>query len=285
MDSLSIAVEQKTTDSFHVENQAGLNHSCLSGAQRLVYNRMILIKRGSGSVYIDDLEYQLGESQLFIISLGQIISFTKDCFFEGLTVIFGDCFWQKTPSSASNCKAVLFNNAADNQLLQLSQTNVRELEFLFETIWLEYSKPGYTNKLDALAAYLKIVMIKASNINFAIARGMDTIDKQLFRKFRELLSTNYQTLHEVSHYSSLMDISNRALSNLSKRCSGKGAKEWINIQLLAEAKRSLQFSSQPVKEIAYELNFSTPDQFSHFFKKNANLSPLDYRKRFTESLS
>jgi AraC-like DNA-binding protein len=50
--------------------------------------------------------------------------------------------------------------------------------------------------------------------------------------------------------------------------------------LISEAKRSLQFSSLPVKEIAFELNFSSPDQFSHFFKKNAQFSPLDYRTLF-----
>ena len=62
--------------------------------------------------------------------------------------------------------------------------------------------------------------------------------------------------------------------------AGKGAKELINGQLVAEAKRSLQFSSRPVKEIAYQLHFSTPEQCSHFFKKNAMMSPQDYRARF-----
>jgi len=49
---------------------------------------------------------------------------------------------------------------------------------------------------------------------------------------------------------------------------------------MAEAKRSLQFSSNPIKEIAFQLNFATPDQFSHFFKNNAQVSPNDYRALF-----
>ncbi|WP_448105490.1 helix-turn-helix domain-containing protein [Pedobacter panaciterrae] len=71
------------------------------------------------------------------------------------------------------------------------------------------------------------------------------------------------------------------MADLSKRCSGRGAKELINGQLIAEAKRSLQFSSMPIKEIALQLNFATPDQFSHFFKKNVQVSPKDYRMLFT----
>ncbi len=58
------------------------------------------------------------------------------------------------------------------------------------------------------------------------------------------------------------------------------AKEIINGQIVAEAKRFLQFSSNTVKEIAYELNFNTPEQFSHFFKKNTTMSPADYRSQF-----
>ncbi|WP_354431473.1 MULTISPECIES: AraC family transcriptional regulator [unclassified Mucilaginibacter] len=54
----------------------------------------------------------------------------------------------------------------------------------------------------------------------------------------------------------------------------------INGQRVAEAKRSLQFSSTTVKEIAYELSFNSPEEFSHFFKKNTNFSPANYRSNF-----
>jgi AraC family transcriptional activator of pobA len=70
----------------------------------------------------------------------------------------------------------------------------------------------------------------------------------------------------VADYANQLGISAQKLTDLTKRCSGRGAKDLINGQLIAEAKRSLQFSSILVKEIAFQLDFSTPDQFSHFFK-------------------
>lgn len=70
------------------------------------------------------------------------------------------------------------------------------------------------------------------------------------------------------------------ISEICKRCSNRNAKEIINGQITAEAKRFLQFSSKTVKEIAYELNFSTSEQFSHFFKKNTKMAPADYRQDF-----
>jgi AraC-like DNA-binding protein len=124
-------------------------------------------------------------------------------------------------------------------------------------------------------------MIKIANVNASLASGFDNYENKLYRQFIELISEHYQSSHEVAEYSKLLGISARKLADLSKRCSGKGAKELINGQLIAEAKRSLQFSSMPIKEIALQLNFATPDQFSHFFKKNVQVSPKDYRTLFT----
>jgi AraC family transcriptional activator of pobA len=286
MDSIvTVILENENPDSFFIAHQEGQSQIEKSRSKRLIYNRMIFIKQGTGTLLIDDVNFALGENQLFLISKGQVLSFGEGSFYTGFNLVFGDCFWEKTPSSASNCKAILFNNAADNQLLQLSSHDRMELDFLFNSLYQEFLKPGYVNKLDALAAYLKIIMIKVANVNASLAKGFDSHEKQLYRQFLELISINYQSSHEVSDYAKQMGISTRKLTELSKRCSGKGAKDLINGQLIAEAKRFLQFSSRPVKEIAYELNFSRPDQFSHFFKKNVMISPYDYRAKFMTNVS
>ncbi|WP_442952127.1 helix-turn-helix domain-containing protein [Pedobacter sp. PACM 27299] len=38
----------------------------------------------------------------------------------------------------------------------------------------------------------------------------------------------------------------------------------------------------PVKEVAYQLNFASPEQFSHFFKKHTTFYPGDYRSNFVK---
>ena len=123
-------------------------------------------------------------------------------------------------------------------------------------------------------------MIKIANVNASLINGYDSFENQLYRQFIELVSYQYQTTHEVADFANQLGIPARKLSELCKRCSGKGAKDIINGQLIAEAKRSLQFSAKPVKEIAFQLNFQAPDQFSHFFKKYTQISPNDYRNHF-----
>ncbi|ETZ24137.1 AraC family transcriptional regulator [Pedobacter sp. V48] len=275
----STLIEKEIKDSFSIHFFADRQYE--SPSDRLTYNRIILISTGVGELKVDEHTFRISASELFLISKGQVVSFKKGVKFTGYELSFGDCFWEKAPSSANNCKAVLFNNAAANQRLPLIKEDHEELGSLFKSLLNEFEREEYINKLDAMAAYLKIIMIKIANVNTSLASGFDNYENKLYRQFTELISEHYQSSHEVAEYSKLLGISARKLADLSKRCSGKGAKELINGQLIAEAKRSLQFSSMPIKEIALQLNFATPDQFSHFFKKNVQVSPKDYRTLFT----
>jgi len=216
------------------------------------------------------------------MSKGQIYSFENQSNISGFSLSFGGCFWEKTPQSASNCKAVLFDNASANQLLNLDDDETGDLSFLFTIMLNEFSKPPYINHMDALAAYLKIIMIKLANVKLKNDTTFESPDDILYRRFLEFLSAGYRTNHTVNSYADMLNITPRRLNEICKRCSGTNAKEIINGHIISEAKRLLQFSSKTVKEIAYDLNFKTAEQFSHFFKKNTKTAPADYRKAFVD---
>jgi hypothetical protein len=59
----------------------------------------------------------------------------------------------------------LFNNASANQTIPLNHQDNIELISIFKSLWYEYQKKEYINQLDALAAYLKIIMIKIANVS------------------------------------------------------------------------------------------------------------------------
>lgn len=246
---------------------------------RLNYHHILMVENGVGQLKVDGHSFTIAGHNVFLLSKGQIYQFEDRSSIEGYCISFGDCFWEKTPSSASNCKAVLFNNAAAHQLLEphLEMNGLLELS---KVLWEEFNKPLYTNQMDVMAAYLKIIMIKLANVKLVEEDTFDSQDYIVYRKFMDLLSNQQQYFHAVSDYAEMLNITSRRLSDLCKRCSNKSAKEIIIGQVVAEAKRLLQFSPYPVKEIAYQLNFGTPEQFSHFFKKNAAVSPMNYRKEF-----
>jgi AraC-like DNA-binding protein len=247
---------------------------------RLNYHHIIVIENGKGVLKIDEFSFDIKDHEIFLLAKGQICRFENDASVCGYHISFGDCFWERVPSSASNCKAVLFNNAAANQKLLPDGVETEEFLRLFTNLLTEYNADSYTNQMDVLAAYLKIIMIKLANIKMVKEETFDTQDYIIYRKFLELLSSQYRSLHAVNDYSERLNITPRRLSELCKRCADKSAKEIINGQIIAEAKRLLQFSSYSVKDIACQLNFATSEQFSHFFKKNTEISPVHYRSKF-----
>jgi AraC family transcriptional regulator, transcriptional activator of pobA len=277
--SLKIFVESAITNSFSVEQLEGRVVDT-ELPNRLSYHRILLVEQGSGTLIIDDHRFEVRSHQVFLLAKGQLFFFEHPSVITGYTISFGDCFWEKAPASASNCKAVLFNDATANQCLTLNDQELLEFGNLFQTLLSEYNTPSYPNQVDAMAAYLKIIMIKLANVPLLEHSAVDSQDYILYRKFMELLSARFREHHEVSDYAALLGITARRLSDLCKRCSNKNAKEIINGQIIAEAKRGLQFSALSIKEIAYQLSFSTPEQFSAFFKKNTSYSPANFRNYF-----
>jgi AraC-like DNA-binding protein len=274
-----LLLEQEIRDSFQIAPLSGKKEADTS-VRRLRYHRIYFMRQASGALYIDQRIFQLTGPSLFLLSIGQTFTFQPGSRIDGYQLSFGDCFWERTPASANNCKAVLFNNVTAHQQLPVEKTDHEELEFLFQTLSHEFNKRNYSNKLDALAAYLKIIMIKIANINDSLLRGYDSPDRQIYRQFLNLVHHEYRSSRDVAEYAARLNIAPRKLSDCCRDNGGKGAKEIINDQLIAEARRFLQFSSKPIKEIAFDLNFHTPEQFSHFFKTHARVSPLLYRESF-----
>lgn len=274
-----IFIEPEILNSFSIErfDQFAIDSEI---SNRLSYHRILLVENGTGIIQIDNKSFEIKSREVFLMSKGQVYTFENPSIISGYTISFGDCFWEKTPKSASNCKAVLFNNTSANQVLQLDNSEIGELSFLFNILFNEFGAQQYINQLDALAAYLKIIMIKLANVKLTEETAFDSQDYLLYRNFLELLSTEYRSCHSVNAYAEMLNTTPRRLSEICKRCSNRNAKEIINGQITAEAKRFLQFSSKTVKEIAYELNFSTSEQFSHFFKKNTKMAPAYYRQDF-----
>lgn len=280
MKSASKIVNESVIDrSFAVQRMDG-NIPYFENFIRLHYHRILVIENGKGILTVDDRSFEIKENTVFLLSKGQIYHFGKQSAVNGFWISFGDCFWEKAPTSASNCKAVLFNNASANQRLEPAQLEMTEFLSLCNSLLTEFEMGQYTNQVDVMAAYLKIIMIKLANIKMVEEETFDSQDYIIYRRFMELLSEQYRHLHAVSDYAELLNITPRRLSELCKRCSNASAKEIINGQIIAEAKRLLQFSSSSVKDIAYQLNFHTSEQFSHFFKKNTEIAPVNYRNHF-----
>jgi AraC-like DNA-binding protein len=99
-----------------------------------------------------------------------------------------------------------------------------------------------------------------------------------FRRFRKLLDADLSTQHQVQHYANALGMSEKTLSRVCVAATGVPAKSVINQRLVLEAKRLLAHTTLAVQTIGRELGFAEPSNFVKFFRKQAGMPPLAFRR-------
>ncbi|MBU2949454.1 helix-turn-helix domain-containing protein [Tamlana agarivorans] len=97
-------------------------------------------------------------------------------------------------------------------------------------------------------------------------------------RFKKLVDSHVCDYHEVSEYANMLNITSKYLNECVKEVLYVGAKNIIIEQLLMRSRHALKFSNKTIKEISFELGFSSPDYFSYFFKTHTEMSPSTLRK-------
>lgn len=95
--------------------------------------------------------------------------------------------------------------------------------------------------------------------------------------FRQLLKKHYKEHLSIEQYAARLNISVKHLIDVCRKHTGKTPLQHVKEHMVTEAKRLLYNTAMSVKEIAYELNFDEPANFSKYFKAVTGYTPVDYR--------
>jgi len=99
----------------------------------------------------------------------------------------------------------------------------------------------------------------------------------LVKTFLSMVTKDRCRHRDIAYFAQKMNLTAKYLSAAVKTASGKTAIEWINDAVILEAKNLLKYTTMPIKEIAFSLNFDSQMNFYRFFSRHAGLSPSDYR--------
>lgn len=100
----------------------------------------------------------------------------------------------------------------------------------------------------------------------------------LVYRFKKMIDKRITELHKVGDYANLLRISDKYLNECVKEILGVTAKNLINEQLVMRSRHALKFTDKTIKEVCFELGFSSPDYFSSFIKKHTGISPSQLKK-------
>lgn len=97
-------------------------------------------------------------------------------------------------------------------------------------------------------------------------------------KFTSLVASEYVAHHDVEYYANSLCITPNYLNKVVRLTLGTTAKLYIHKMLFEEAQRRLAYTSATINEIADGLHFDSASYFIRFFRKNAGVTPLQYRE-------
>jgi AraC-like DNA-binding protein len=173
-----------------------------------------------------------------------------------------------------------FTIRQDNPPLNLSdEKEVLFLESLFKKGISEIAK-GESFSVELLRSLLDLILTSCSVLyktdENLLTKGKGHI---VVKKFFQLVEENYQQNWSVAEFADKLAITPNHLTQTVNQLTGKTSSQIIRSKQILEIKRLLVHSNLSVSEIAAHLNFSDQSYFTKFFKREAGVSPQQYRVR------
>lgn len=100
------------------------------------------------------------------------------------------------------------------------------------------------------------------------------------RQFKSLLLSHFRQMKSPAEYAAFLNISPAYLNEVVKETTGYPVSHWIHQEIILEAKRTLFYTNNTVKEIAHALGYSDPSYFIRLFKKITGTSPQHFRQKY-----
>ena len=130
--------------------------------------------------------------------------------------------------------------------------------------------------------YMNILMLEAHKIMQEDKKtGTSKRENTLAFNFLHCLEENFRKERKVRFYADKLNVSTKHLTCSIMEVTGKHPSTWIENYSVMEIKKLLSMSSLSIKEISYELNFSSSSHLSHFFKQQTGMTPVEYRKKYS----
>lgn len=131
---------------------------------------------------------------------------------------------------------------------------------------------------DMIASKLRELCILLSRIENS------KFNEKNFEHIINYIKENYHEKFDFNSCAEQLNLSYYYFSHKFKKITGISPQQFLITTRLAEAKKLLLSKDISCTQIALQCGFSTSAQFSSLFKKEYNISPLEYRRTYTHEL-
>lgn len=244
---------------------------------RSSYHGIGLLEEGEITFYIDLTEYHIKAPALIFADTTSIKRWDKTlCTYEMQTILFSEDFLQSKLIENN-----VLTSFSDLSSLGGCVTNLDEREFdNFKMMFKLISNHNIAHNIYHNEVIRGIVYSMINDVALLYekygnsSKPLNTLDL----RFREAVGKFCKAERSVQFYADYLHLHPKYLSQVISRETGLTASEWIQNQVILEAKILLQDHNLAIADIAESLNFTDQSTFGKYFKKYSQLSPTEYRK-------
>ena len=230
-------------------------------------------------------EFRLKKDSLFIFSPKHILQVQSNNRFKAHLIVIAPDFLKRINIDTKRMMP-LFLQFGSLPCMELTHAESQSLRSFISMVEQELKGSETDFSSEIIGGLVAATIYKVGDILTHYLTEHPEVDspihnraEEYFRQFTELLGEHYKHERSVGFYARQLCITPKYLTTLIKRISGKSVSEWIDNYVILEAKTLLKYSNMSVQEIAYYLNFPNQSFFGSYFKRNAGMSPSQYRAK------
>jgi len=106
------------------------------------------------------------------------------------------------------------------------------------------------------------------------------VEDAVIARCQEWIADHYREPAPVGAMMRLSGLAERTFNRRFHAATGMSPLEYAHTLRLEEAKQMLESTDQPIEAIANEVGYEDAGFFTRLFRRNVNLTPVQYRRRF-----
>ena len=230
-------------------------------------------------------EFRLKKNSLFIFNPKDILQVQSNDRFKAHLIVITPDFLKRINIHTKRMMP-LFLQFGSLPCMELTHAESQSLRSFISMVEQELKGPETDFSSEIIGGLIAATIYKVGDILTHYLTEHPEVDspmhnraEEYFKQFTELLGEHYKHERSVGFYARQLCITPKYLTTLIKRISGKSVSEWIDSYVILEAKTLLKYSNMSVQEIAEYLNFPNQSFFGSYFKRNAGMSPSQYKAK------
>ena len=240
--------------------------------------QLLWLEQGEALLQLDDWKGQLVAGVVLIVPQHCIHGFQFSTDAQGIVITLAYPLLENLGTDLS----ISLQSESAARIFLLEENEEQSLiETMLRKLMMEYQRQqGFRRELieSSLTVVLACLMQQAQSTQPRTGEHPKRARRYL-SEFTNLIEQDYMHHHQLMFYATKVGISTAHLNAVCREFVQRSALDLIHARIMLEAKRNLVYTNLTIKTVAEMLGFADPAYFTRFFKRQAGLSPKEFRQQ------